>query len=65
MKTAMTTELVPVLNAQMMAVWRRRPKNRAMIHSDNGDQFGSDDFNRLVQGPLTRAQREPPGKLLG
>ena len=63
MKTAMATELV--LNAQMMAVWRRRPRNRVTIHSDEGSLFGSDDFNRLVQEQLTRAQREPPGKLLG
>ena len=65
MKTAMATELVPVLNAQMMAVWRRRPKNRAMIHSDNGDQFGSDDFNRLVQGQPFGSQHEPSWQLLG
>ena len=65
MNASMATELVLVLNAQMMAVWRRRPRNRAMIHSDEGSLFGSDDFNRLVQEQLTRAQREPPGKLLG
>ena len=35
-----------VLDAMMMAVWRRRPKAPVMIHSDQGSQFGSDDFNR-------------------
>ena len=35
-----------VLDAMMMAVWRRRPKTPVMIHSDQGSQFGSDDFNR-------------------
>ena len=40
----MATELV--LDALMMAVWRRRPKAPVMIHPDQGSQFGSDDFNR-------------------
>ena len=44
MKSTMATELV--LDALMMAVWRRRPKTPVMIHSDQGSQFGSDDFNR-------------------
>lgn len=30
----------------MMSVWRRRPKTPVMIHSDQGSQFGSDEFNR-------------------
>lgn len=44
MNSTMTTELV--LDALMMAVWRRRPKTPVMIHSDQGSQFGSDDFSR-------------------
>lgn len=44
MKPSMATELV--LDALMMAVWRRRPKQSVIIHSDQGSQFGSDDFNR-------------------
>ena len=44
MKSTMATELV--LDALMMAVWRRRSKAPVMIHSDQGSQFGSDDFNR-------------------
>jgi transposase InsO family protein len=40
----MATELV--LDALMMAVWGRRPMTPVMIHSDQGKQFGSDDFNR-------------------
>ena len=44
MNSTMATELV--LDALMMAVWRRRPKAPVMIHSDQGSQFGSDDFNR-------------------
>ena len=44
MNSTMATELV--LDAMMMAIWRRRPKAPVMIHSDQGSQFGSDDFNR-------------------
>lgn len=44
MKSTMATELV--LDALMMAVWRRRPEAPVMIHSDQGSQFGSDEFNR-------------------
>ena len=44
MNSTKATELV--LDAMMMAVWRRKPKTPVMIHSDQGSQFGSDDFNR-------------------
>jgi putative transposase len=35
-----------ILDALTMAVWRRKPKNSVIIHSDQGSQFGSDAFNR-------------------
>jgi putative transposase len=35
-----------VLDALTMAVWRRKPKDSVIIHSDQGSQFGSDEFNR-------------------
>jgi putative transposase len=41
------TELV--LDAMLMAKWRRQPKQSVVIHSDQGSQFGSDDFNRWCQ----------------
>jgi putative transposase len=44
MKPAMATEIV--LDALLMAVWRRKPKQPAIIHSGQGSQFGSDDFAR-------------------
>ena len=40
----MATEIV--LDALLMAVWRRKPKQAVIIHSDQGSQFGSDDFAR-------------------
>lgn len=52
MKPTMATEIV--LDALLMAVWRRKPKHEVIIHSDQGSQFGSDDFirwckeNRLI-----------------
>ena len=36
------------LDAVMMAVRRRRPK-RTLIHSDQGSQYGSDDWRRFCQ----------------
>ena len=44
MDSRMQTSLV--LDALTMAVWRRRPKESVIIHSDQGSQFGSDEFNR-------------------
>lgn len=42
MKPSMATEIV--LDALLMAVWRRKPKQAVIIHSDQGSQYGSDDF---------------------
>ncbi|MDO7605522.1 MAG: IS3 family transposase, partial [Burkholderiaceae bacterium] len=44
MVSHMRTSLV--LDALTMAVWRRKPKDSVIIHSDQGSQFGSDEFNR-------------------
>ena len=44
MKPRMTTDII--LDALMMAVWKRKPKQSVIIHSDQGSQFGSDDFAR-------------------
>ncbi len=32
-----------ILRALLMAVWRRKPKTRVLIHSDQGSQFTSMD----------------------
>jgi putative transposase len=44
MKPTMARELV--LNALLMAVWRRKPQG-VVIHSDQGSQYGSDDWRRF------------------
>ena len=42
MQNRQTTEVV--LQALHMAVWRRKPKGRVLIHSDRGSQFTSMDW---------------------
>jgi putative transposase len=44
MQARMQTRLV--LDALTMAVWRSKPKNRLIIYSDQGSQFGTDEFSR-------------------
>jgi putative transposase len=45
MKPTLGRELA--LDALLMAVWRRKPDNRVVVHSDQGSQYGSDDFKRF------------------
>ena len=42
MQSRMTTDLA--LQALFAAVWRRKPKTEAMIHSDQGSQFTSKEW---------------------
>lgn len=42
MKPTLARELV--LDALLMAVWRRYPRHPVMMHSDQGSQYGSDDW---------------------
>jgi len=45
MKSTLAKEIV--LDALLMAVWRRSPKHEVIIHSDQGSQFSSDEWNRF------------------
>jgi putative transposase len=47
MKSTLTRDLV--LDALLMAVWRRRPKQPVIVHSDRGSQYGSDDAVRFCK----------------
>jgi putative transposase len=47
MQPTLARELV--LDSLLMAVWRRRPKSEVILHSDQGVQFGSDDFVRFCR----------------
>jgi putative transposase len=47
MSTAITTDIV--LTALLGALWRRRPKHKVIIHSDQGSQFDSDAWIRFCR----------------
>lgn len=38
-----------VIDALLMAVWRRKPSGEVLIHSDQGSQYGSDDWQRFCR----------------
>jgi len=43
----MTKELA--LNALLMAVWRRKPTEEVLVHSDQGSQFSSHDWQDFLK----------------
>ena len=47
MKPQMTTDLA--IDALLMAVWRRKPQQEVMIHSDQGSQFSSSDWQSFLK----------------
>lgn len=47
MKPMMTTELV--LDALIMAVWRRSPTNKVLVHSDQGSQYTSYEWQEVLK----------------
>ena len=47
MQSRITTDLA--LQALLMAVWRRKPKGRVMIHSDQGSQFTSREWQSFLR----------------
>ncbi|WP_264973708.1 IS3 family transposase [Klebsiella variicola] len=47
MKSTLSRELA--LDALMMAVWRRKPDGEVIVHSDQGSQYGSDDWQRFCR----------------
>ncbi len=47
MKSRMSSDLA--IDALLMAVWRRKPKQEVMIHSDQGSQFSSSDWQSFLR----------------
>lgn len=47
MKSSLARELA--MDALLMAIWRRRPTSEVVIHSDQGVQYGSDDWRRFCR----------------
>jgi putative transposase len=47
MKPTLAKELV--LDAILMAVWRRKPTRKVIVHSDQGSRYGSDDWLRFCR----------------
>ncbi|GHB13582.1 hypothetical protein GCM10007159_39940 [Modicisalibacter luteus] len=47
MKPRMTTDLA--LDALLAAVWRRKPQGVVMVHSDQGSQFSSTDWQSFLK----------------
>jgi putative transposase len=46
-KTTLSRDLA--LDALLMAVWHRQPKESVIVHSDQGSQYGSDDWIRFCR----------------
>jgi putative transposase len=47
MKPTLSRELA--IDALLMAVWRRKPEKPVLAHSDQGSQYGSDDWRRFCK----------------
>ncbi|MBB6511152.1 putative transposase [Rhizobium soli] len=47
MQSRQTTDIV--LQALLMAVWRRKPKDQVLVHSDQGSQFTSMDWASFLK----------------
>lgn len=50
MKPTLSRELA--LDALLMAVWRRKPSENVIVHSDQGSQYGSDDWPRFCRANI-------------
>jgi transposase InsO family protein len=47
MQSRQTTDVV--LQALLMAVWRRKPRSTVLVHSDQGSQFTSMDWAAFLR----------------
>ncbi len=63
MKPSLRRELV--VDALLMAVWRRRPERGTIVHLDQGSQYGSDDFQNFCRAHHLQPSMSRSRKLLG
>ncbi len=63
LKPEMTAQMV--IDALVMAVWRRGKPKKLLHHSDQGSQFTSEDFQRLLSAHGITSSKEPPRRLPG
>ncbi|WP_370451550.1 DDE-type integrase/transposase/recombinase [Buttiauxella sp. B2] len=47
MQPRMTKDIV--LNALLMAVWRRNPQKQVLVHSDQGSQYTSHEWQSFLK----------------
>ena len=59
MQSRMRMDLV--LSALLMAVWRRKPKSKVIIHSDQGSQFTSLEWQAFLKTHHLEASRSRRG----
>tara|TARA_B100000745_G_scaffold292429_1_gene233266 strand:+ start:133 stop:525 length:393 start_codon:yes stop_codon:yes gene_type:complete len=59
MSERINTDLV--LNALTMAVWRRRPKSEVIVHSDQGCQYTSYDWQTMLKAQNLKASMSRKG----
>ena len=63
MSSSMTAQLV--IDALLMAVWRRGKPKELLHHSDQGSQYTSEDFQRLLAEHGDHLQHEPARRRAG
>jgi putative transposase len=56
MSATMTAQLVA--DAMMMAIWRRGKPDALLHHSDQGSQYTSEQFQRLIHMPMVLEKRD-------
>ena len=47
MQPEMTKDIV--IRALLMAIWRRQPAQSVIVHSDQGSQYSSDDYQGFIK----------------
>jgi putative transposase len=50
-----------VLSALLMALWRRKPKETVLVHSDQGCQFTGHDWQRFLRDHNLVSSMSRPG----